>query len=385
MCNKIFKVFGVVLTLFAFSGEVLAADNIKVGISAAFSGPAKALGNGIKSGIELYFAEVNKAGGINGSQLELVALDDSYEPKKVGPNVRQLIDDKSILAILGNVGTPTAVVTVPIVNEKKIMLFGAFTGAGLLRKNPPDRYVINYRASYAEETAAMVEGLLKSGIKPEEIAFFTQNDGYGDAGYKGAIAALKAKGFNKAGSLAHGRYERNTVNVEDGLGAILDSDIEPKAIIMVGSYKPCAAFIKLAKEELPEVKFLNVSFVGSRALAKELGDKGDGVIVTQVVPHYDSDLVAVKSYKAALKNYAKNKIPDFVSLEGYLLAKVFVEGLKKSKTPLTRESVIDGVEAIGKLDIGIGVDVNLSAKDHQASHKIWPTVLKNGKFELLEW
>ena len=365
--------------------SVQSEEVIKIGMSTALTGPAKALGQGMKLGIEAYFNKVNSAGGINGKKIKLIALDDGYEPSRTAPNMRTLIDEHKVLAVIGNVGTPTAVVSVPIANEKKTVLFGAFTGAGVLRKSPPDRYVINYRASYAEETAAMIDGLLKIGVKPKEIAFFTQNDAYGDAGYQGAIKALRAKGFSEAERLAHGRYTRNTLNVENGFGIILDAEIEPKAIIMVGAYAPCAEFIKLAKEELPGTLFLNVSFVGSTALAKALGDKGDGVIITQVVPHFESDLPLVKQYRNDIKHISPQAIPGFASLEGYIAANIFVSGMKPAKSPLTRESIVDGIESIHELDIGIGANISFSKNEHQASHKVWPTMIKDGNFITFEW
>ncbi|EGW54351.1 extracellular ligand-binding receptor [endosymbiont of Tevnia jerichonana (vent Tica)] len=353
-------------------------------MSTALAGPAQALGQGMKLGIEAYFNQVNKS-EINGNTLKLVALDDGYEPARAAPNMRKLIDEEKVLAVMGNVGTPTAIVSVPIANEKKTLLFGAFTGAGVLRKTPPDRYIINYRASYAEETSAMIDGLLSSGIKPEEIAFFTQNDGYGDAGYKGAMKALKAKGVANPEKLAHGRYTRNTLNVEDGLGTFLDVEITPKAIIMVGAYAPCAKFIKMAKEYLPDTKFLNVSFVGSTALAKALGDKGDGVIVTQVVPHFDSGHATVKEYREALNDYNASVEPGFVSLEGYLVAKLFVEGMKNAGSNPNRESIVDGLESLNSPNVDIGSKVGFSKTKHQASHKIWPTMIKHGKFVAFNW
>lgn len=370
------------LAVSVIANTAVAAD-IKVGMSTALSGPASALGQGVKLGVDAYFSKINKSGGVNGHTLSLVALDDGYEPKKAAPNMDTLIDKENVVAVLGNVGTPTAVVTTPIANAKKTLLFGAFTGAGLLRKSPPDRYIINYRASYAEETSAMIDGLLASGIKPEEIAFFTQNDGYGDAGYNGALKALKSKGIDGT-SLAHGRYTRNTTNVEDALGTILDADVEPKAIIMVGAYKPCAAFIKLAKEEVPDTLFLNVSFVGSIPLLNELGNQADGVIVTQVVPHYDSSLAGVNDYRSDLAAFKADAVPDFVSLEGYLIAKIFVEGVKKA-TSTSREGIIDGLESLQNVDIGTGVNVTYNKSEHQASHKIWPTIIKNGKYVELDW
>lgn len=368
----------------AVACSTAAADTIKVGMSAALTGPASALGNGVKTGIESYFAHVNAKGGINGSPLELVALDDGYEPDRAAPNMKTLIDEKNVIAVMGNVGTPTAIVTVPIANEKNTLLFGAYTGAGVLRQNPPDRYIINYRASYAEETAAMIDGLLSAGIKPEEIAFFTQNDGYGDAGYNGAVAALKEKGFTDTDSLAHGRYARNTTNVESALGAIIDADIEPKAIIMVGAYAPCAEFIRQAKQDFDDMLFVNVSFVGSLPLLNALGDDAEGVIVTQVVPHYESDLPGVVQYRTDLAKYGQGAKPDFVSLEGYIAASIFVEGLKSAPSA-DREGIINGLESLKSTDVGIGAPVTFSKTQHQASHEVWPTVIRNGRYQALDW
>jgi branched-chain amino acid transport system substrate-binding protein len=362
-----------------------AGTEINVGMSTALSGPAQALGQGMQAGVEAYFNKVNAAGGVHGNSLKLIAIDDGYEPSKAAPNMRKLIDELQVISVVGNVGTPTAIVTVPIANEKKTLLFGAFTGAGVLRKTPPDRYVINYRASYAEETAAMIDGLLSAGIKPEEIAFFTQNDGYGDAGYKGAISALKSKGFADTHKLAHGRYTRNTLNVEEALSVILDAKVEPRAVIMVGAYAPNASFIKIAREDFPDTLFLNVSFVGSVALARELGDAGEGIIVTQVVPDFNSDLPGVVEYRQAMKTYAPDKVPGFVSLEGYIVAKIFVEGLKKSGPEQTRESIIDGLQSLGNLDVGIGETLKYSASEHQGSHKVWPTIIRGGKYVPYDW
>jgi len=374
----IFLLFALVtIPLTAKGGEIV------VGMSTALSGPAQALGQGVKLGVETYFNKINDAGGVNGNTLKLIAIDDGYEPERCAPNMRKLIDEDNVLAVIGNVGTPTAIVSVPIANEKKTLLFGAFTGAGVLRKSPPERYIINYRASYEEETAAMVAGFIEAGIKPSEIAFFTQNDGYGDAGYQGGIKALKAQGYAEAEKLAHGRYTRNTVNVEDGLVEVVNAD--PKAVIMVGAYKPCAEFIKLVRDFLPDTIFANVSFVGSIPLAEELGPAGEGVIVTQVVPHFESDLLGVVEFRQDLTEYSTGSAAGFVSLEGYLAAKIFVEGLKKAGAEPTRESVVDALEGLNGLDIGIGVAVNYSNTDHQASHKVWPTITKNGKYVILNW
>lgn len=361
---------------------------ILIGMSTALSGSAEELGYNMKLGVDVYFAKINASGGIAGRQLKLIAYDDGYEPGRAAINMRKLIDKDDVLAVIGNVGTPTAVVTVPIANEKKTLLFGAQSGADVLRKIPPDRYVINFRASYAEETSAMVKALLSMGIKANELAFFTQNDSYGDSGYDGAINALKRAGYAHPEILPHGQYQRNTLNIEEGLASLITGNQPPKAIILVGAYAPIAKFIKKAKEIFsPSPLFLSVSFVGTIELAKELGHEGGNVIVTQVMPPYDMDLPAVKQYLIDLKKYGGDAQPTFGSLEGYLVAKLFVLGLQRAAAgnALTREGIIDAFEKMHDVDIGIGVNVSFDRDRHQALHKIWPTAWKAGKFIPVDW
>lgn len=382
----------VVLNFFFISLSIAApvAEPINIGMSTALSGPAQSLGSEMKLGVDIYFAKINATTGIDGRSLKLTALDDQYEPALAATNMRTLIDKDNVLAVIGNVGTPTAVVSIPIANEKRTLLFAPFTGAGILRKTPPDRYIINLRASYAEETAAMIKGLISIGIKPDEMAFFTQNDAYGDSGYDGSMKALRAAGYADPENLPHGTYPRNTLNVEAGLTQILKERKNTKAIIIVGAYAPVAKFIQLAKKDLPHALFLNVSFVGSKALAEHLNDNeyDHSVIVTQVVPYYDDEqLPAVKEYREDLKKYGNNVPPNFGSLEGYLGAKVLVLAMKKAETDkkLTREGIIDSMESLQNIDIGIGEKISFNNSQHQALHVVWPTILKNGHFVPFKW
>jgi branched-chain amino acid transport system substrate-binding protein len=360
-------------------------DEIRLGLSAPLSGPAHFLGQHMKQGIELYLRRVNEAGGIHGRRLRLIALDDSYVPAMAEANARRLIEREKVLALIGNVGTPTAAVTLPLANRTGTPLFGAMTGAEILRKTPPDRYVLNYRASYAEETANVVKGLLEIGIHPYEIAFFTQDDSYGDSGYQGAVAALRAAGFRDIDQLAHGRYKRNTVDIEDGLMTVLSAEVEPKAIILVGAYVPCARFIRLARRVLPQTLYINLSFVGSQSLAAELGEAGEGVIVTQVVPHFDSGLPITRDYLRDLELYGQGARPGFIPLEGYIAARVLTEGLRRAGDSPTRESLVQAIQGLGTIDIGLGVPVTFGPRDHQGSDAVWPTVLRGGRFEPLRW
>ncbi|MGC4087042.1 MAG: ABC transporter substrate-binding protein [Polyangiaceae bacterium] len=348
---------------------------LKIGMSTVLSGPAQGLGRGMRAGVEAYFASVNEGGGIAGRKLELIALDDQYEPSRAGPNVRTLIDNEHVLAVVGNVGTPTAVVTVPIVNEKHVPLFGAFTGAGVLRKTPPDRYVFNVRASYADETAEMVRGLLDDRqLDPGDIAFFTQDDAYGDAGFAGAVRALEAHGFKNAERLPHGRYTRNTVDVEDALARLLDPRVHPKAVIMVGTYKPCAKFIKLSRKHGLRAVFANVSFVGSAELLAELGKDAEEVVITQVVPHWSGSLPILAEYRES------GLEPSFVSLEGFLVGRAFTEVLRAAGPSPSPESFVQAAESGREFDIGLGAKQALSTTRHGFSSAVWPTVIRAGEF-----
>ncbi|WP_018916584.1 ABC transporter substrate-binding protein [Vreelandella zhanjiangensis] len=374
-----------ILILMGVLASPLAQAELKFGIVAPETGGAASMGLGMQEGINAYFAEINAAGGVNGQPLTLVARDDRYNPLLAAQHTRELSADESILAAIGNVGTPTAAVTVTVHNQQQMLLFGAFTGAGLLRQSPPDRYIINYRASYAEETATMINGLLEAGIAPEEIAFFTQNDSFGDAGYYGAISALHGEGFEDTDRLVHGRFTRGTRNIHQGLATILQAPVPPRAIIIVSTFGPAADFIREARKDLEDVLFLNVSFVGSQALVDELGDMAEGVMVTQVVPPLESTLPAVESYHAALKHYASDAEPSFISLEGYLAAKLFVEGLKSAGEQPDRESIVDGLLSLGNIDIGLEEPLMLNPDNHQASHAVWPTIIRNGHFEPVNW
>lgn len=376
-------VVGVVWSAASAVAAARQRSEVVLGMSAALSGPSAQLGRGMRMGIEAYIRATNAAGGINGRTLRLVALDDAYQAEPVRENMLRLIDREQVLAVIGSVGTPGAVVSVPIANERRTLFYGAFSGADVLRKTPPDRYVINFRASYAEETAVMVRGLLRRGIKPQQIAFFTQNDAYGDSGYTGAVAALEAVGFPEARALAHGRYERGTLDVADALLTIMQARVRPRAIIMVGSYGASAKFISLAKQALSNVLYLNVSFVGSEALIDALGPASEGVIITQVVPHHDADLPAVTAYRAALARYFPEASPGPVSLEGFLAARTFGRAL--STATVTREGIVDAFQRLGTVDVGVGVPLRFAPDEHQGSHHVWLTQVRRERLVPFEW
>ena len=358
---------------------------IVFGIAAPFSGPAKELGRGMKTGIDLAFAATNEAGGVNGRKLRLVALDDGYEPERTRSVMKELAESRSVFGFIGNVGTPTAEVAVPFTLEKKMLFFGPFTGAGLLRRDPPDRYVFNYRASYAEETAATVKYLVNvRRIPVDEIAVFAQQDGYGDAGFNGVAKMLRKYNRNPERTLRVG-YKRNTIDVNEAVKTLLRSRHPVRAVVMVATYKAAAKFIEKVKAERPDIIFSNVSFVGSQALADELmtygGRVAEGVMVTQVVPLPHSKATAALRYQELLPKYSLGERPDFVSLEGYLAASLLIEGLKRAGRNFTTETLVDALEDLRAIDLGVGATMGFGMSEHQASHKVWGTVLDaNGNF-----
>lgn len=360
---------------------------IVLGMSTVLSGPAADLGNDMRVGVMAGFERANRSGGVKGKRLRLVALDDGYEPARTAPNMRRLLEQEKVLGVIGNVGTPTAIAALPIVRERKTLFFAPFTGAGALRQDPPDRYVINYRASYAEETGAMIDALVGSGaVKAEEIAFLTQRDGYGDAGFGGAVAALKRHGLKDCSQIQHVRYERNTLAVEHALATLLYAEREPRAVIMVGAYAPCAKFIKLAEEAGLKSAFLNVSFVGSESLAENLGNSSARVIVTQVVPYpMDGEVAMAREYQADLAALDPAAAPRFGSFEGYIAARILIRALETMPWAPTREGVIASLEALGDFELGLGEPLRLDAQHHQACHRVWPTVFAGGKFVPFAW
>ncbi len=345
----------------------VSADTILIGQSAALSGPAEELGKEMKSGAEAYFDAINKSGGINGRKIKLVSVDDGYEPERAATNTKKLITEEKVLALFGYVGTPTSNAALPIFTAAKVPFIGAFTGAQSLR-DPFNRYIFNVRASYFDETEQIVGHLVQQGIK--RIAVFYQNDAYGKAGLAGVERAMKKRMLDIA---ATATVERNTVDVSAAVGTLAKSKTD--AVIMISAYKSCAAFIKAMKQAGGYQQFWNVSFVGSKALSNELGDDGRGVQISQVVPFPWSDVnPVVRDYQKRIGGPEKY---SFTSLEGFIAAKVLVEGLKRAGKNPTRESLVDGLASMGKVDLG-GFTVNYAPTNHNGSNFVDLTIISRG-------
>jgi len=364
---------------------------IRFGMVAPFSGPARELGRQMKVGVEAAFNAANEAGGIHDRRLSLLTVDDGYEPGRTVEAMKDLRDGKKVFGFIGNVGTPTAAVALPLALEKKMPFLGAFTGANLLRREPPDRYVFNFRASYAEETAAVVRYLIKvRHLRADSIVVFAQQDAFGDAGYSGVVRAMREIKPDMHAPVRLG-YQRNTTDVAEAMAGLSQRHrtVPVKAVVMVATYRAAARFIEQAHDLYPKVIFTNVSFVGSTALAEELRLLGQryatGVIVTQVVPPVESFATAVLKYKEVLRKYFPGEKPDYVSLEGYWMANLMIEGVRRAGREIDSEHLVDALESIHDLDLGLGAPLSFGLGEHQASHRVWGTQINDaGTFDVID-
>ena len=356
-------------------------ESVLFGQSAAFSGPARELGINMRLGIEAAFAEANRGGGVHGRQLLLTHLDDTYEPELAARNTSELIRSHGVFALIGEVGTPTSRSATPVAADENTPFIAPFTGAEFLR-DPNWSNIVNLRASYNQETEEMVERFTEDlGI--QRIAVLYQDDSFGRAGYSGALAALERRNMTP---VSVGLYPRNTTAVKT---ALLDiSKGEPEGIIMVGAYRPIAEFILWARESgIVDAAFITISFVGSNALAQQLGPDGEGVFVTQVVPFPDDEsLPVVASYLDALSEFDPAAEPGFVSLEGYLAGRLAIAGMQRCGRDLTRDCFMESILGGPDLEIdGFPLSYSGAPDDNQGSDTVFLTVIgADGKYHPIE-
>jgi ABC-type branched-subunit amino acid transport system substrate-binding protein len=370
--------FAVASPLHARAETGVTSDAILFGQAAALDGPSSALGQGMRQGILAAFAEINAKGGVHGRKLHLVSRDDGYDPDRSVVQTTKLIEEDDVFALIGAVGTPTAIATVPISSARNVPFIGPFTGAEFLRA-PELRSVVNIRASYSAEAEAWVKHLTED-LHFTNIAIFYQDDSFGRDGLAGVRRALEKRGMELT---AEGTFERNTKFVSSALRIIKRA--EPQAVVMIGTYGPCAEFIKLARKAGFHPTFVNVSFVGANALARELGAAGEGVVVSQVVPFpWDTSLKVIADYQAAQKALDPTLSPGFVSLEGYLSGRLTVAALELAGPHPTRAGLLRTINEVGRFDIS-GSVLTVGPKMQDAPPKVFLTVIqKDGSFKAVD-
>ena len=363
----------------ARAGEIgVGPDRILFGQAAALEGPSSALGQGMRQGILAAFAEVNAKGGVHGRRLELISRDDGYDPDRSAAQTRTLIEQDKVFALIGAVGTPTTAATVPLAQASGVPFIGPFTGAAFLRA-PELHNVVNIRASYGAEAEAWIKHLTED-LHVRSIAIFYQDDAFGRDGLAGVKLALQKRNIELT---AEGTFERNTRAIGSALRTIRRAD--PEAVVMVGTYGPCAEFIKLAHKSGFIPVFVNISFVGAGALAQELGPEGNGVIVSQVVPFpWDASVRVVADYQAAEKALDPDLKPDFVSLEGYLSGRLVAAALEMAGPDPTRAEMLRLINEDGRFDIS-GDVMTFGRNAQDIPPKVFLTVIRpDGTFKPID-
>lgn len=359
-------VCGLAFASLARADDGVSARAIRIGMANALTGPAAGLGLQLRAGANAYLDKVNAAGGVHGRSISLVSVDDAYDPQQSARATRALIESDKVFALFGFVGTPTSTAAVPIALKAGVPYLFPFTGAEFLR-NPVNPVVFNLRASYFDETEALVARLAGENALAK-LALFIQDDEFGEAGKAGVVRALQKRNAKPTMEL---RFARNTVDVEAGLLQLKRHPVD--AVIFIGTYRPFAALVKKARAAGVTARFLTVSFVGTSEFIKHAGAAGDGVIISQVMPSPDDGSDAlVKQYQADVAAPARN----YGSLEGYADAVVLVEALKRCGPDPSRALLLQTLEQL-KLDLG-SLAVQFSHQRHQGSDRVFLTEVKDG-------
>ena len=346
-------------------------DRILFGQSAAFTGPASALGEEMRLGVEAAFRTANERGGVHGRRLELTSLDDAYEPEAAILNTRRLIEQSKVFALIGAVGTPTSRSATPVAAKANVPYIAPFTGAAFLR-DPKWKNVINLRASYFQETEEIVDRLIKD-LDVKKIAVLYQNDSFGLAGYRGVRRALERRNLKPT---VTGVYPRNTTAVKTALLDIRRAD--PGAVVLVGAYKPVASFIAWARHTGFNPIFVTISFVGSNALVRELGPAGVGIYVTQVVPFPTMENLEIAAdYRRDLEAHKPGATPSFVSFEGYMAGRLAIRALELCGRKPDRECLLKSLRRAATIDLG-GFKLHYGKDDNQGSDAVFLTVVGEG-------
>jgi len=366
------------------------SNEIRLGVVGPFSGPVKDYGPKISRGIEVAFRAANDVGGVHGRKLRLITGDDGFDPGRTAEVVKKLYEKDQVFGFIGNSGGLNAKASFPYIFEHHILCFGEFSGSTFVRNDPPDRYVFNYRASYAEESTAMVYYLVKQRhLKPEQIAVFSLLHPEADAGFAGVEKAMRALRGGDAGYILHLRYGPATIDVDTAIAQLKAHKTPIKAVLMLASHNAAARFVDKTHEAYPGLIYAAISLANATALRDDLMQLGPkyaaGILVTQTVPAAEGYSSLVLEYKAALSAYFGGEAPDYISLEAYVSARILIEALKRAGPQLDTERVVETLEAMRDFDLGLGTPISFSRSDHQAVHKVWGTqLIETGTYEPIE-
>jgi len=387
----------------------VASRTIKIGMSAAFTGTAAALGAELYRGAQAYYDEVNDRGGIHGRPISVTVLDDRYEPLPCVMNTLRLLEEEGVFLLSGYVGTPTLTRALPFIkqyaqeHDEDLAVVGVFTGAQPQREHPYVEYVFNIRASYRQEMMALVDQFWRAGAR--EFGVFYQIDAYGRSGTDGVARGLARRGTTIAAEATYARGARFEDDMSLAAKTLREGRVD--VVLCTGAYQGCAAFIRSARDLGWNVPISNLSFVGSEALLDLLSEHGRqtgrdytrAIINSQVVPSCDDlTLPGVREYRALMdKNNPAiphalrdpGYIPrsySFAGLEGFINAKVIVEGLRRAGPHLTRRGFRQGLESMHDFDLGIGAPLSFGANRHQGLDSVYFTHAESNRWvPITDW
>lgn len=363
----------VTIMQFGHAADGMTARSILVGQSAVLTGPQAETGSAMREGALAYFEDVYAQGGVNGRMIELKTLDDGNEPDRAQANTRTLLEKDIVFALFGDVGTATSMAALPLIAKDEVPFFAPLTGAQSLRE-PFNANVYNVRASYNAEAEKLVENLEVLGVK--RVAVFFQKDAYGRSGLEAVERALKKR---KLDVVAVATVERNSNDVNSAIAKL--KAVQPRAVIIFAAHTASADVIPgMIKDAESIPYFWSISYVGRKVLANELGKDRRGVMISEVVPSpWGEKLAVVKEYKRLFLAKPGHEM-GFISLEGFISAKVFLEGLRRAGKDLTRASVLKALDSMHSFDTG-SLTVKFSASEHSGSNFVDLTVINsNGQF-----
>lgn len=329
----------------AWAAQGVSEQSVTLVQTADLSGSRAPLAKELIAGWRAYLAQVNERGGVHGRRVVLVSEDDRYDIEQTRRIVKERIDQDSAFAFVSLIGTANAAAALPLLNAANVPLVAPLSGAHELR-SPPARNVFHIRASYAREVERMVEHVLTLGVR--RVAVFYDDDAFGRDVLNAAEASLASRGLSLA---ARGRVERGSTDVSDAVKAVADA--KPQVVICGSFGKSLSEFVKGMKRTPAAPAYYALSFFPAGASIRDLGDDARGIGVTQVMPKVTAvGIPLVREYRQSMQKYAPDEPVTAIGLEGYVTAKVTVEGLRRAGPNLTRQRFIEAMETLREFDLG---------------------------------
>ena len=326
-----------------------------IGQAAGFTGTVSGSVNEAADGAKLHINNVNATGGVNGQKIELISLDDKFDPKLALENGRQLIKDKNVLAMFLTRGTPQTEALLPLLDKYGVPLIGPSSGAMVFHK-PVKKRVFNVRGTYQHEVEKAVAYLHARGIT--RIGVVYADDSFGADGLIGAQSGLAAV---KLAAAVLEKFNRTTPDFAAIAAKIVRTDV--RAVLMVASGQAVIDGVKAFRAADSSTQIMTLPNNASAAFVKSMGDNARGVIITQAFPNENS--IAILMVKEA-RDMAKVKGINEVSpamLEDFAAAKVLVESLRRAGPKPTRDKLQAALENLHKFDLG-GLEVSYAPDDH---------------------